>query len=306
MKGSERGDKIKGFKSGFVTIIGSQNVGKSTLLNIFIGEKIAIVSNKPQTTRNRITGIKNLPNCQIVFIDTPGIHHVRKPLNESMVRQALSTLSEVDLILFMIDAKRPVGEDEENILSSLKAIERPVFLIINKIDLVDKGTLLPIIKDYSERYEFKEVIPVSCIKFDGIDILLDRIIQYLPEGEPYFPIDMITDLSERFLVAELIREKVFQLTKQEIPYSTAVEIEGFKEDEERGLIHIMASIYVERESQKAIVIGRGGRMLKEIGTRARMDIERLLGSKVFLELWVKVKSDWTRDERALKKLGLLY
>ncbi len=306
MKGSERGDKIKGFKSGFVTIIGSQNVGKSTLLNIFIGEKIAIVSNKPQTTRNRITGIKNLPNCQIVFIDTPGIHHVRKPLNESMVRQALSTLSEVDLILFMIDAKRPVGEDEENILSSLKAIERPVFLIINKIDLVDKGTLLPIIKDYSERYEFKEVIPVSCIKFDGIDILLDRIIQYLPEGEPYFPIDMITDLSERFLVAELIREKVFQLTKQEIPYSTAVEIEGFKEDEERGLIHIMASIYVERESQKAIVIGRGGRMLKEIGTRARMDIERLLGSKVFLELWVKVKSDWTRDERALKELGLLY
>ncbi len=304
MNTAEREDKIEGFRSGFVTIIGSPNVGKSTLLNIFVGEKIAIVSNKPQTTRNRITGIKNLPNCQIVFIDTPGIHHVRKPLNESMVRQALSTLNEVDLILFMIDAKRPVGEDEDNIISSLKAIERPVFLIINKIDLVEKGTILPIIKDYSERYEFKEVIPVSCIRFDGIDILLDRIIQYLPEGEPYFPMDMITDLSERFLVAELIREKVFQLTREEIPYSTAVEIERFNED--GGIIHIMASIYVERESQKAIVIGRGGRMLKEIGTRARMDMERLLGAKVFLELWVKVKSDWTRDERALKELGLFY
>ncbi len=290
-------------KSGFVTIIGRPNVGKSTLLNIFVGEKVAIVSSKPQTTRNRITGIKTLPEGQIVFIDTPGIHYINKPLNEYMVRQAISTLKEVDLILFMIEPMPSRTEDEDAILRALQDVKTPVFLLINKIDLVKKSELLPIMDEYSRLYPFKEIIPISCLKMDGIDLLLEKILEYLPEGEPYFPEDMITDLPERFLVAELIREKVFELTRQEVPYSTAVVVDQFKEDPEKGIIHIMASIYVEKDSQKGIIIGKRGRMLKEIGTRAREEIERLLGSKVFLELWVGVRKEWTRDRRRLKEFG---
>ena len=290
-------------KSGFVTIIGRPNVGKSTLLNLLVGEKVAIVSSKPQTTRNRITGIKNLPEGQIVFIDTPGVHYSNRPLNEFMVKQALSTLREVDLILFMIEPMPSRTEDEEAILEALEGIETPAFLLINKIDLVKKAELLPIMDEYSGLYPFREIIPISCLEADGIDILVDKIVEYLPEGEPYFPVEMITDLPERFLVAELIREKVFELTRQEIPYSTAVVVDQFKEDPERGLVHIIASIYVEKESQKGIVIGKRGRMLKEIGTRAREEIERLLGSRVFLELWVGVKKEWTKDRRRLKEFG---
>lgn len=291
------------FKSGFVAIIGRPNVGKSTLLNLILGEKITIVSEKPQTTRNRIRGIKNLPSGQIVFVDTPGIHYDKKLLNRLMVNEALIALKEVDLILFMIESLKPKTEDEETILDALKGLKTPVFLLINKIDLVKKSKLLPIIERYSGLYDFKEIIPISCLEAYGIDPLMERIMEYLPYGEPFFPSDMITDLTERFLVAELIREKIFHFTREEVPYSTAVIVEGFKEDKERNVISIMASIYVERDSQKGIVIGKGGRMLKEIGSRAREDIERLLGCKVFLELWVGVKKDWTKDARKLKEFG---
>jgi len=299
------------FKSGFVAIIGRPNVGKSTLLNAILGEKIAIVSEKPQTTRNRIRGIKNTENCQIIFLDTPGIHEAKGYLNEFMVKEALSALEDVDVIIYLVEAIKKI-KDEEFIIQNLKKVKCPVILGINKVDIVRKDNILPLIDEYSKAFPFKEIIPLSAMKGVGIDELLKIVIELLPEGPKYFPEDILTDQAERFIVAEIIREKVFELTRQEIPYSTAVVVEKFKENPKkkpvpagikRGIVSISATINVERDSQKGIIIGKGGTMLKEIGTRARMDIERLLGTKVFLELFVRVQKDWTKDKRALKEFG---
>lgn len=295
--------KRSGFKSGFISIIGRPNVGKSTLLNLLLGEKIAIVSDKPQTTRNRILGIKNHPAGQIIFLDTPGIHRAQSRLNRSMVKVALATYSEVDGVCFMIEADRSDNDENDFILETLTKVEKPVFLVINKIDLVPKGDLLPIMERYSRLRSFEQIIPISALLGDGVETFVDELLKILPEGPRLFPEDMITDLPERFLVAELIREKVFQLTQEEIPYATAVVVEDFKEREEKNLIVIRATIQVERESQKGILIGKRGRMLKEIGRLAREEIEALLGARVFLELWVKEEKNWREDPRALRRLG---
>jgi GTP-binding protein Era len=295
--------KRSGFKSGFISIIGRPNVGKSTLLNLLLGEKIAIVSDKPQTTRNRILGIKNHPAGQIIFLDTPGIHRAQSRLNRSIVKVALATYSEVDGVCFMIEADRSDNDENDFILETLTKIEKPVFLVINKIDLVPKGDLLPIMERYSRLRSFEQIIPISALLGDGVETFVDELLKILPEGPRLFPEDMITDLPERFLVAELIREKVFQLTQEEIPYATAVVVEDFKQREEKNLIVIRATIQVERESQKGILIGKRGRMLKEIGRLAREEIEALLGARVFLELWVKEEKNWREDPRALRRLG---
>ncbi|MBI5559930.1 MAG: GTPase Era [Deltaproteobacteria bacterium] len=289
------------FKSGFAAIIGRPNVGKSTLLNAVVGEKVSIVSKKPQTTRNVIRGVKNLKDAQIVFIDTPGLHRAKGLLNEFMVKEALSALSEVDCVLCLIDAKKEKGEDF--LIENLKRLECPVILVINKVDLVPKQELLPIMARYSRLFPFKDIVPVSALKKDGIELLVSIIAGVLPEGPRYFPEDMITDQPERFIAAEIIREKVFELTGEEIPYSVAVIVEEFKEREGKDLVYISAVINVERDSQKAIIIGKKGSMLKDIGTSAREDIGRLLGVRVYLELFVRTKEGWTRDARALKEFG---
>ena len=295
-------EKKGGFKSGFISLIGRPNVGKSTLLNLLLGEKIAIISDKPQTTRNRILGIKNHPAGQIILLDTPGIHRARSGLNQSMVKVALATYKEVDGVCFMIEADDPDNDENHFILETLNKVEKPVFLVINKIDLIPKGELLPIMERYSRLRPFAQIIPISALLGDGAEVLLGELLKVLPEGPKLFPEDMITDLPERFLVAELIREKVFQLTRAEIPHATAVVVEDFKEREGKNLIVIEATIQVERESQKGILIGEKGQMLKEIGRLARQEIEALLGAKVFLELWVKVEKNWREDPRALRRL----
>lgn len=291
------------FKSGFVSIIGSPNVGKSTLLNLFIGEKIAIVSSKPQTTRNKITGIKNLKDCQIIFLDTPGIHHAKKRLNVIMTKQALSAMKDVDVIIYAAAANSPIDDEERYIITHLKTIKAPVVLCINKIDLIRKDALLPLIAEFKTLYEFRDIVPVSCMENDGVDRLLNVVISLLPAGPRYFPEDILTDLPERFIAGEIIREKVFELTKEEIPYAAAVCVEEFKENQKNNFISISAVINVERQSQKGILIGKKGGMLKEIGTRARLDIERLLGVKVFLKLFVRVQEKWTNNQRMLKEFG---
>ncbi len=296
-------DEKEEFRSGFVALIGRPNVGKSTLLNAILGVKIAIVSDKPQTTRNRIAGIKNHPAGQIIFLDTPGIHRARSRLNRFMVNVALATYNEVDAVCFMIDASRPENEENEFVLETLKGVKKPVFLLMNKIDVVAKRDLLPVMERYSGRRDFEQIIPVSALKGDGVDAVTDALLQILPPGPRLFPEDMTTDLTERFLAGEIVREKVFRLTREEIPYATAVEIEDFKDHEEKNLIVIRATIHVERDSQKGILIGGKGRMLKEIGRLAREEIEALLGAKVFLELWVKVDKNWREDPRALRRLG---
>jgi len=291
------------FKSGFVGIIGKPNVGKSTLLNHIIGEKVAITTYKPQTTRNRIMGIKNTDRGQIIFLDTPGIHKAKTPLNKYMVKEAVSTFADVDILLFIVEANAPFGEDDSIIIKSLQNIQVPVILLINKIDLVEKDKLLPLIDELRQLYPFKEIIPLSALKGYSVDTLLDVIWNILPEGPEYFPDDMFTDSSERFLAAEIIREKVMLLTHQEIPYSTAVLLESFKEDERKNLIHMRATINVEKNSQKGIIIGKKGSMLKEIGTQARLEMEKFFGTRIYLELFVRVKKDWTRNERTLREFG---
>jgi GTPase len=296
-------EKKTEFKSGFVSLIGRPNTGKSTLLNLLLGEKISIISSKPQTTRNRILGIKNLPTGQIVFLDTPGIHYSRTRFSQAMVKVALATLQEVDVVCFLIEADRPDNEENDLVLEDLKRVSKPVILIINKIDLVSKSRLLPIMGRYSQLRAFEQIIPISALLGDGVDVLVAELFKILPQGPKFFPEDMITDLSERFLVAEFIREKVIQLTREEIPYSTAVEVEEFNERQEKNLIVIKAIIQVERDSQKGILIGEKGRMLKEIGRLAREEIEAFLGVRVFLELWVKVEKNWREDPQALRRLG---
>jgi GTP-binding protein Era len=292
----------KGFKSGFISIIGRPNVGKSTLLNAFLGEKIAIISDKPQTTRNRILGIVNRPGAQMVFMDTPGIHKPMHKMNEFMVKTALATYNEVDVILMLVEATEQPGGGDRYIIETLSPVKTPVFLLINKIDLISKEALLPLMQEYARLYGFAEIIPVSALRND-LGGLVEAILTRLPQGPKYFPDDQLTDQPERFIVSELIREKVFELTKEEIPYSTAVVIEEMKE--EPDITRITAIIYVERDSQKGILIGKGGGMLKQIGTLARQDAEKLLGAKIFLQLWVKVKKGWREDERMLKNIGIV-
>jgi GTP-binding protein Era len=292
----------KEFRSGFIAIVGRPNVGKSTLLNCLLGEKVSIISDKPQTTRNRIRGIVTLPSAQLVFIDTPGIHKPIHRMNELMVKSALGTYGEVDVILLLVEATDRPGGGDRFIIESLAGVKTPVFLLINKVDLVEKERLLPLIAEYSGLYPFAEIVPVSALEGD-LGGLVAAIVKRLPAGPRYFPDDQLTDQPERFVVAELIREKVFELTKDEIPYSSAVVIEEMKEEPELTRVH--ATIYVDRDSQKGIVIGKNGAMLKEIGTRARLDAEKLLGVKVFLQLWVKVKKDWREDDRMLRNIGII-
>lgn len=290
-------------KSGFVAIIGKPNVGKSTLLNAFLKEKLAIVSSKPETTRNKILGILNLPQVQIIFVDTPGIHQPHLLLGKCMVRAAKSCILEADLILFMTDAFGSLGGDDIRIIELLSQVTNPVFLLINKIDLVNKSLILPKIDDASKRYNFKEIIPLSALDHKDAEAILKEIVKYLPPGPKLYPEDQLTDKNERFIVAELVREQVLASTQQEVPHAVAVLVEEMKERPGKNLFFISASIYVERDSQKAIVIGQKGKMLKGIGQAARENIEEFLGKKVYLQLWVSVHKNWRKDERILKELG---
>ncbi len=297
------------FKSGFISIVGRPNAGKSTLLNALLGEKISIISRKPQTTRNVIRGVKNIKDAQIVFLDTPGIHVGKGILNERMVREAMASLRDVDAVLYMIEVGDKVSSDDRFIIEGLKSAgdeAPPVLLGVNKVDRVPKEKLLPFIKEVSGLYPFKEVVPISALKGIGVDRLTGLIEALLPEGPQYFPEDISTDQPERFIAAEIVREKLFCLTHDEIPYSVAVLVERFNEGTTKagaGLIEIDAVINVERESQKGIVIGKGGKLLKRVGSEARADIERLLGSKVFLKLFVRVSKDWTKSERTIEEFG---
>lgn len=289
------------FRSGFVSIIGRPNAGKSTLLNALVGEKLAIVTRKPQTTRNRIQGIVNLPRTgkrpagQIVLIDTPGVHKPINSLNQRMMREVYNALEGCNLLLLIVDATERFGAGDEFVLDLAKRTGLPVFLLLNKVDKLDKRNLLPLIAQYKDKHDFTEVIPISALKQSGLDVLLKAAIRVLPEGPRYFPKDQFTDQPERFLVAELIREQVLLTTGQEVPYATTVLIEQYEEKPE--LLRIAATIYCEREGQKAILIGKHGATLKRIGTAARLQIEQLLNTTVFLELFVKVRPGW-RDSRS--------
>jgi GTP-binding protein Era len=291
------------FRSGFVSIIGRPNVGKSTLINHIIGQKIAIMSNKPQTTRNKIQGVHTTNEGQIVFIDTPGIHKPKTKLGDFMVKQATGTLKEVDVVLFLVDVFEGYGAGDQFIIDQLENVKTPIFLILNKIDQIEPNQLLPIIEKYSKRYPFAEIIPISALQGNNVNTLLEQVFKRLSEGPQYYPADQVTDHPERFVVAELIREKILELTREEIPHSIAVEIEQMKQRENSDTVYVAAVVYTERDSQKRIVIGKQGSVLKEVGKRARADIETLLGNKIFLELWVKVKKDWRNQAHQLKNFG---
>lgn len=289
--------------AGFAAMVGRPNVGKSTLTNSLIGEKIAIMSDRPQTTRNKIMCIMNTDNAQIMFLDTPGIHKPHHKLGEYMVRTAEGTLQEVDVILFVIDVTEKRGSGEDYILELLRKVKTPVILVANKIDkLDDKAKLFKIMEEYSKLYNFAAIVPVSALNDGEFPGLVKEITKYLPEGPSYYPDDMITDQPERVIAAEMIREKVLRLTRDEVPHSIAVEVEEFKDRDDEN-VYIRATIFVERESQKGIVIGAKGSLLKKIGQQARADIENLLYCKVYLDLWVKVKPDWRNKDKALKQFG---
>ncbi|MDL1968324.1 MAG: GTPase Era [Deltaproteobacteria bacterium] len=291
------------FKSGFVTIAGAPNVGKSTLLNRMIGEKISITSKKPQTTRNRIIGIVHRPLSQIVFIDTPGVHRAKGPLNIRIVDVALSALADVDLILVVLDVTNPDPESEKILVKRLGKQKRPVIFVLNKIDLIKKPELLVIIDKWIKAYPFEAVIPVSAKHGTQVEELIKAMELILPKGPPFFPEDAVTDMPERFIAAEMVREKVFRLTGEEVPYSIAVTIDSFSEDAKGSLIKIYATIHVERDSQKGIIIGKNGSKLKKIGEEARMEIQRMVGAKVFLKLFVRVQKNWSKDTKALRRFG---
>ena len=290
-------------KSGFVALIGRPNAGKSTLLNKLVGEKIAIVSDKPQTTRTRIRGVLTKPQGQIVFLDTPGIHKPGYKLNRRMMAIVSDALLSVDLLMLMVDATQAVGAGDRFVLDMVKRVEKPVFLLLNKTDkMADKSRLLPLIQSYTAEREFIEVIPLSALKNDNAELLVEKIFAHLPAGEPFYDEDELTDQPERVLVAELVREKILHITKEELPYVTAVVTERWEEVE--NSLKIYCLIYVEKDSHKSIIIGRGGERLKEIGTAARRDIEKFLGRKIFLGLHVKVREHWRDDERVLNELGI--
>ncbi len=288
-------------RSGFVAIVGRPNVGKSTLLNYFVGEKIAGVSPKPQTTRNCVRGIVTRDEGQILFLDTPGMHDPRDPLGNWMMKEASQSFEDADLILWLVLPEK-IHTYEEKILEMMKSVSKPVILAVNQIDRFAKPEILPILEHYHKTEIFKELIPISAKKGDQMEVLLQKIFEYLPEGEPHFPEDLISDQNERFIVSELIREKMFRFTSEEVPYATAVLIDIFKERNER-LTDIEATIIVEKDSQKAILIGKRGEMMRDIGQAARIDIERFLGKKVFLKLWVKTMENWKQDKGTLRQVG---
>jgi GTP-binding protein Era len=289
--------------SSFMAIVGPPNVGKSTLLNRLLGTKLAIVSPKPQTTRNRIIGVYHGDGFQIVFMDTPGIHDTRTALHESMVASARAACREVDMVLLMIEVGHPDDTEIPPIVESLKRMKKPCTLIINKIDMAPKEQLLPVIDHFRKMYHFDAIIPVSALKGDGVEGLLDRLKQGLTPGPLFFPADMQTDQSEVALVSEIIREKIYYHTKKELPYSSAVTVDKIKEIPSKNLLSIVARIHVERDSQKGVLIGKGGRMIKAIGRSARLDIEKIFNARTFLELRVRVEKNWTRDTKALRRLG---
>ncbi len=291
------------FKSGFAAIIGAPNVGKSTLLNNILGEKLAIVSPKPQTTRNRILGVYHGENFQIAFMDTPGIHRTSTVLHKSMVASAMETVSEVDILVFVIDVTYPFDEEAESILTQQKKRKIPAVLVINKIDRTTPEKILPVIKHFSESFPFNAIVPVSALTGDGIERLIDELKNCLSPGPEYFPREMTTDLPDEFLAAEIIREKIYLNTKREIPYSSAVTISSMKENPGKKLLSIYGKIHVETDSQKGIIIGKGGAMIKKIGEAARAELEKLYGIHVYLELQAKVDKNWSRDTKTLKKLG---
>lgn len=291
------------YKSGFAALIGRPNAGKSTLLNALVGEHIAAVSSKPQTTRTRIQGIVTRPEGQIVFVDTPGIHKPGYALNRRMMGLVTDALAQVDLVLLMRDATADFGSGDRFALDLVKQAAKPAFLLLNKIDwMKDKSQLLPLIEHYSREYSFAEVIPLSALKGDNVELLIRKILEYLPEGEQLFDPEQFTDQIERDIAAELVREKILELTRQELPFATAVKTESWKE--EKGATEIHCVIFVERESQKSIVIGKGGQMLKTIGMRARHDIEKMLGRHVRLNLFVRVQEEWRNDPATLDDLGI--
>ena len=292
------------FRSGYIAIIGRPNVGKSTLLNQILGEKVAIVSPKPQTTRNRVSGIRTTAASQIIFIDTPGIHQGHSLMNRRLMDTALHTLDDVDGVLWLFDAHDKIKQEEERIAETLRGVETPVLILLNKMDLVSKGKLLPLMERCAQLLPDKEIVPVSALKGEGLDIVLNIVEGWLPVGPQYFTEGEHTDQSERFLASEIVREKVFLLTREEIPYGVAVTIDEFTEKEEKNLIVIAATIHTERDSHKGILIGKRGSMLKEIGKQAREELESLLGCRIFLELFVRVDPGWTQNPQALSEMGL--
>ncbi|MBQ8941429.1 MAG: GTPase Era [Firmicutes bacterium] len=291
------------FQSGFVSLIGRPNVGKSTLMNCLIGEKIAIISSKPQTTRNKIQSILTTDDMQVIFIDTPGLHTPKSKLGNYMVKSAENTLSNVDIVMYLIEPYEKIKDSDRAILERLDKVKVPVFLIINKIDTVEKPELLKVIEAYSKEYPFKEIIPISALKNKNTEDLLNAIKKYIPEGPKYFPDDMITDQPERQIVAEIIREKALYLLQDEIPHGIAVEITSMKPRKDKDITDIEATIYCERETHKGIIIGKQGSMLKKIGSNARRDIERFIAGSVNLQIWIKVKKDWRDSDFLLKNFG---
>jgi GTP-binding protein Era len=292
-------------KAGFVSFIGRPNAGKSTLLNRLVGTKLAIVSDKPQTTRNRILGVRNYPDAQVVFLDTPGIHRPLHRMNVRMVDAAVDTIREVDVLCLVVDVTEPPGKGDRFVLDLVKEAKAPVFLVLNKIDLIKKVRLLPLMQQYSQLATFAEIVPVSAATGDNVDRLERALLDRLPEGEPLYPADFLTDQPERFFASEIVREKLLQFTRAEIPFSSAVVVDKFDEPErEGGLMKLHCTIVVDRESHKPIVVGRGGEMIKRIGTAAREDLERFFDTKVFLDLHVRVKTEWREDERVLNDLGM--
>ncbi len=298
----------EGFRAAYVAIIGRPNVGKSTLVNRLLGQKLSIVSARPQTTWHRILGIKNLPQAQLLFLDTPGMHRSDAVFNQGLIRAAQRALADADIVLWLIDASRPEDPDDELILEQLrdrKATPAPVILALNKVDLVEKPLLLPLIARWQEAYAFAEIVPISATAGDNLDRLESLLVQLAPVGHPFYPPDELSDRPERFFIAEIIREQAFALLRQELPYAVAVQVEAVKAREGRELTDVEATIYVEKDAQKGIVIGAGGQMLKHIGERARPQIEDLLGTRVFLRLWVKAQDGWRKDAAALRRFGYL-
>ena len=290
------------FKSGYASIIGRPNVGKSTLLNRLLMQKVAVISNRPQTTRNKITGVLHLPNAQIILVDTPGIHQSERTLNEMMVRASVSTFSDVDLILVMLSADTGFCDEDDFVLNSMQGVKTKKILVINKIDLVEKNGLLALMDEMNRKSLSEEIIPISALKEDGLDSLKNLIVNYLPDGPEYFPKDMVTDCPETFLFGEIIREKILKLTRFEVPHAVAVVVEDMQE-QGNGVVRIDATIYAEKGSQKKILIGQGGSMLKSIGRLARQELEKRLGAKIFLKLFVKVKAHWRDQRRAIQEFG---